>query len=183
MLAVESPPTIGLPCRCGTADASRLCHCHDCTFFEPCCATCFIHHHQQTPLHWVEFWNGKCFDRKDISELGHVITYGHDSFGGRCPHATPSDFTIVDVNGVHKTKVAFCKCFGRLAEPFTHLVQERVFPATVVMPQLGFTFALLKDFHLQTLTSKKSPYDYLFAIRQKTSNTFVDQVQVSQVLI
>lgn len=181
MLAAESKPTIGKPCSCGQANAFRVCHCQDCTFFDPCCPSCFINSHICTPHHWVKLWNGRFFERKDISEIGHVITYGHDSHGRQCPHANALQLIIVDLNGVHKTKVAFCACIGRTQDPFNHLLQARLFPATISAPQIGFTFTLLKDFHLNTLTSKKSPYDYLMAIRQKTSNTFVEDVPVRKI--
>ncbi|KAF8204536.1 hypothetical protein BJ912DRAFT_277 [Pholiota molesta] len=178
MLSMDYHSTTNELCRCGRPGASRECHCHDCAFFEPCCRSCFIESHVHMPHHWVELWNGAFFERKDISEIGHVITYGHDTRGGSCPHARvkPLDFTIIDLNGVHRTKIQFCACIGNNRERFDHLIQSFVFPATVSQPQIGFTFNLLKDFHLQTLTSKKSPYDYLFAIRQKTSNAFVDGV-------
>ncbi|KAK0207492.1 hypothetical protein IW262DRAFT_1469444 [Armillaria fumosa] len=47
---------------------------------------------------------------------------------------------------------------------------------TVAEPRSGFTFAVLRDFHLQTLTSKKSAYDYISAIRRKTNNAFCNNV-------
>ena len=178
MLAAESHPSIGKPCDCGMADALRVCHCNDCNFFEPCCAVCFLKAHLHNPYHWVEMWNGRFFERRDVSYLGHVITFGHDSHGSPCPHAKAIEFTIVTPNGVHQTKAAFCACIGRTRERFDHLLTARIFPATIATPQVGFTFTLLKDFHLQTLTSKKSPYDYLYAIHQKTSNAFVDEVPV-----
>ncbi|PPQ98101.1 hypothetical protein CVT26_003271 [Gymnopilus dilepis] len=176
MMAAESPPSVNQPCHCGRSNAFRTCHCNDCTFFQPCCSGCFIKSHQHVPYHWAEVWNGNYFERKDISSLGYTITYGHDASGGQCPHAKPFDFTLVDLNGVHQTKIALCSCIGKFADRFSYLIQSRIFPATVAQPQIGFTFALLKDFHLQTLTSKKSPYDYLFAIRHKTNNTFIDEV-------
>jgi hypothetical protein len=180
MLAAESPATIGERCSCGIANALRLCHCNDCNFFEPCCAACFIMAHLHNPYHWVEFWNGRFFERKDISKIGYIITFGHDVHGNRCPHSEAIQFTIVTTNGVHETLVAFCACIGKTQSRFDHLLRARIFPATTSAPQIGFAFMLLKDFHLQTLTSKKSPYDYLFAIRQKTSNTFIEAVPVGR---
>jgi len=179
MLRAKSQPLVGEPCGCGQPNAIRKCHCYDCHHFEPCCPECFIKKHQLQPLHWVQLWNRRFFEKKDLSRLGHVITYGHDLLGGSCPNSTQSyDFTIVDVNGLHETRAAFCQCLGRNVGRFDHLINSQVFPATTKQPQTGFTFNLLDDFHQHTLTSKKSPYDYLSAVRQKTSCTFLDDVPV-----
>lgn len=58
-------------------------------------------------------------------------------------------------------------------------LHSRIFPGTVAKPHSGFTFAVLQDFYLQTLTSKKSAYDYISAIRRKTNNVFSKKVPVS----
>ena len=115
MLAVEAPLSIGLLCNCNRPGAQRLCHCQDCSFFEPCCEQCFIETHRQMPFHWVEYWMETYFERRDISQIGHIITFGHDAKGGSCPHSdvNPIDFILTDINGVHKTKINFCACIGR----------------------------------------------------------------------
>lgn len=180
ILSREYPSGIGQPCSCGRGpEALRTCYCNDCQFFEACCPNCFVNLHQLTPHHWAEVWNGRFLERKDMSELGYVHTFGHNHAGGRCTEAPIFDFIIVDVNGVHKTKVSFCACIGRRRDRVDHLLEAAIFPSTLKSPELGFTFNLLKDFHLQTLTSKKSPYDYLRAIRLKTNNAFVNDVPVS----
>jgi hypothetical protein len=185
VLAAESHPLINLPCTCGTTDSMgtpqrRTCRCNDCLFFDPCCETCFIRKHQSSPFHWAEVWNGDFFERKDISKLcGHVITLGHDGHGGACLNLSSSvEFILVDLNGVHRTRLSFCECIGQSRERVDTLLDTQIFPATLGLPRMGFTFNLLKDFHLQTLTSKKSPYDYIAAIRRKTNNSFVGDVAV-----
>ena len=162
ILSREYPSGIGQPCSCGRGpEALRTCYCNDCQCFEACCPKCFVNAHQLTPHHWAEVWNGRFLERKDMSELGYVQTFGHNHVGGRCTEAPIFDFIIVDVNGVHKTKVSFCACIGRRRDRVDHLLDAAIFPSMVKFPELGFTFNLLKDFHLQTLTPKKSPYDYL----------------------
>ena len=183
MLVVKHPKGIGSPCICKRDGAVRTCYCFDCDYFESCCSDCFRQHHRLIPLHWVHMWNGRFLEKKDISHIGHFITFGHDSLGNPCPHARSAiDFIIVHVNGVHQTKALFCACIGRKRDRFDQLLQSQVFPATVRLPETGFTFRLLEDFHLQTLTSKKTPYDYLSAIRQKTSSPFLDDVPVGPIL-
>ncbi|KAG6848674.1 hypothetical protein H0H93_014968 [Arthromyces matolae] len=178
ILASESNPTIGTPCSCGEKGAVRVCMCRECTFFEPSCEKCYVKAHTTMPLHWAEVWNGSFFHRCDISQLGHVITIGHSDDGSSCKYAkSVVDFIIVDVTGVHSTKVQFCACHS-----MTHinrvecLLRSQIFPATANEPRMGFTFNVLRDFHLQTLTSKKSAYDYIFAIRCRTDNAFPEKV-------
>lgn len=182
ILLSESHHLVGEPCACGVPDAIRTCRCNECFHYEPTCSMCFISAHQLSPLHWAEVWNGEFFDRRDISELGHVITLGHDDRGGRCPqfdYALAVDFILVDVTGIHQTKFAFCQCVAVSQDRMDHLLRSQIFPATVKRPTMGFTFSLLRDFHLQTLSSKKSPYDYISAVRCRTNNAFPDDVSVS----
>ncbi|KAF9471253.1 hypothetical protein BDN70DRAFT_977471 [Pholiota conissans] len=176
MLAPEHPLTVGEPCLCGAPGMMRVCHCSDCFQFTPCCATCFVHQHQKMPFHWVEYWNGAFLERKDISELGYVVPFHHENHSGRCKQSQAFDFTLVDLTGVHKTRVSFCDCASQHGKRFDLLLESQIFPATVTQPTTGFTFNLLKDFHLQTLTSKKTPYDYITALRRKTNNAFIDEV-------
>lgn len=183
MLIAESHPTLGQLCRCGVENAIRTCKCNECFHFEPCCVRCFVTAHQASPLHWAEVWNGAFFERQDISTLGHVITLGHDVHGGRCPQVNYTtsivDFILVDETGVHNTKLAFCKCAAVSQDRLDQLLNARIFPATVNRPTMGFTFNLLRNFHLQTLSSKKSPYDYIYAVRCRTNNAFPHSVPVS----
>lgn len=181
ILLSESHPSIGTLCSCGSA--TRTCLCMDCTYFEPSCNTCFIQRHLHNPLHWPRIWNGKFFEKKDISSLGYIFTFSQTHGAGRCPQAdyqNPLSFIIVDETGVHRTKAVFCGCLGHHEDKhrFNHLLRHRMFPATVARPGMAFTFSVLHDFHLQTLTSKKSPYDYVEALRRKTINSFPDLYDV-----
>ncbi len=179
MLAPERPPGMGDPCECKVNGAVRICYCKECGPRSTCCTTCFVDRHRFLTNHWAEVWNRNFLERKDISELGHVISYGHDLEGGRCKNAPITDFILVDLNGVHRTKASFCVCIAnRLPDKVDQLLSAQVFPGTLKSPAVGFTFRLLEDFHLQTLTSKKSPYDYMMALRRKTNNSFVGDVPV-----
>lgn len=179
MLATEHPSTIGDPCSCAIPDMLRVYHCNDCFHFTPCCAKCFIDRHQSQPFHWAEKWNGTFFERKDISALGYIIPFHHSLDSTQCRQSQPFDFTMVDVTGIHKTRVSFCNCATQHGTRFDFLLEAQVFPGTIVQPTTGFTFNVLKDFHLQTLSSKKTPYDYIRALRRRTNNAFLDDVPVS----
>lgn len=90
-------------------------------------------------------------------------------------------FTLVDQNGIHDTKVYFCQC------PYSHgtknrrlelLMQSRIFPSTAARASVGFTFEVMADFHVHTLTSKKSAYDYMDALQRKTNAAFPHDIKV-----
>jgi len=115
----------------------------------------------------------------DISTIGHVVSLGHR--GAPCPSNRPDsnviNFIIVDTNGVHKTRLSFCSCVDH-GTRVQQLMQAQLFPASTDQPTTAFSFRVLKDFHLQTLESKKSAYDYLGALRRLTNNSNTDDVPV-----
>lgn len=57
-------------------------------------------------------------------------------------------------------------------------MRARLFPATTQDPRTAFSFAVLKQFHLHNLESKKAAYDYLGALRRLTDNAFTADVSV-----
>ncbi|KAF9472063.1 hypothetical protein BDN70DRAFT_998353 [Pholiota conissans] len=164
------------PCSCGEPGMTQLCHCTDCFQFTPCCATCFVEQHRRTPFHWVEYWNGSSFERKDISALGYVIPFRHRNHDGDkddvCLQSQPFEFTLVDVTGVHKTRVSYCSCSSQLGTRFDFLLESGVFPASVVHPTTGFTFGVLKDFEMQassTGAGKMTTPAYIKVLRWRTN--------------
>ncbi|KZT58265.1 hypothetical protein CALCODRAFT_418608, partial [Calocera cornea HHB12733] len=146
--------------------------CRDCFLAVELCATCQVDSHIRNPLHWTEIWNGDFFARMSLQKLGSIIHLGHH--GSPCPadsSTTPIPFTIVHINGVHNVTLAFCSCDGA-SERYLQLLGSRLFPVTYEQPKTAFTFAVLKDFHLHTLCSKKSAYDYYAKLVRQTSDVF-----------
>ena len=164
---------------CGQGE--RKYHCLDCFQHPTKCSTCFISDHIQMPFHWAEKWNGNYFERMDISKVGHVVSLGHG--GARCPSVqldtNSVNFIVVDTNGIHKTRFSFCSCVDH-GTRVQQLMRARLFPASTDQPTCAFSFGVLRDFHLQTLESKKSAYDYLGALRRLTNNAKPDDVPVSE---
>ncbi|KAF7975232.1 hypothetical protein HWV62_10194 [Athelia sp. TMB] len=184
LLATEADERIGTPCRCAVDNPpARMVKCHDCFQSAPTCSNCFIASHALSPLHWAEKWNGTFFERVDISELGHVISLGHS--GERCPHRLDNNkainFILTDRNGIHKTKILLCDCIGA-GDRFDQLMRADIFPGSVAQPTSGFTLNLLKDYHLQTVESKKSAYDFISALRRRTNNAFPADVPFLRVI-
>ncbi|KZT52119.1 hypothetical protein CALCODRAFT_420767, partial [Calocera cornea HHB12733] len=144
--------------------------CRDCFLEVELCSICQVDVHSRNPLHWIETWNGDFFERTSLQKLGLTIHLGHR--GLPCPttsSATPVAFTIVHINGVHNVSLAFCSCDGA-SERYLQLLGSRLFPVTYELPKTAFTFAVLKDFHLHTLCSKKSAYDYYAKLVRQTSD-------------
>ncbi|THV04648.1 hypothetical protein K435DRAFT_649011 [Dendrothele bispora CBS 962.96] len=164
---------IGQWCSCGSW--KRTIRCTDC-FFPTClCEGCFLEAHASNPTHWANVWDDEKghFVRKDICHLGYVTTIGHG--GDTCRHVSYESeakwFTLVDVNGIHRTRLAFCKCDSNV-DKVDLLLKAGIFPATVDNPDTGFTFALLDFYNLDTLISKKSAYDICAALRRRTNPDF-----------
>ncbi|KAJ7936466.1 hypothetical protein B0H13DRAFT_1554437, partial [Mycena leptocephala] len=100
------------------------------------------------------------FVRHDISKLGHIIQLGHK--GGPCDQPSGERmFTVVDGNGVHSTRLAFCGCREQPPNKIRQLMRARLFPATTKDPHTVFTVNMLKQFQLHNIESKKAAYDYL----------------------
>lgn len=185
VVAAEIDSRTGADCPCGAAGTRCTTTCFNCRHYRATCEACFVERHKQSPYHWPECWNSSFFVRKDISGLGYVQTFGHD--GDPCPMADYSgdirktsivDMIIVDTTGIHSTRVVFCKCPSH-RDRLHQLLDARIFPATIKQPETGFTFEVLRDFHLATLCSKKSAYDYLGALRRKSNNACPREVPVS----
>ncbi|KAJ6613667.1 hypothetical protein B0H10DRAFT_1804959, partial [Mycena sp. CBHHK59/15] len=178
MLELESDSTIGTACSCSKEQATT--QCHNCTGYLATCSNCFIEKHLQSPFHWAEVWDfaKQFFVRHDISTLGHAIQLGYN--GKSCTQpSNPRLFTIVDGNGVHATRIAFCGCKTQPLLPIhkvRQLMRSHLFPAMSTDAATAFTFGILKEFSLHNLESKKAAYDYLGALLRLTDNGFTADV-------
>ncbi|KAJ3521313.1 hypothetical protein NMY22_g12366 [Coprinellus aureogranulatus] len=168
---------LGQPCPCGVAGATRTTMCRECWHYSAACSQCFVKAHIHSPTHWAEVWSPDrgFFLRHDISALpdNPHIYLGHG--GAACSNAplgiSKETFTIVDINGIHTTKVQFCSC-GAMAGRAEQLLNAGLFPATFRRPRMAFTFAVLRNFHKHHLTSSQSAYDYVSALRHLTDGFF-----------
>ncbi|KAJ7044412.1 hypothetical protein C8F04DRAFT_1250376 [Mycena alexandri] len=176
LLECEADSDVDLLCSCGSKE-QRTTKCFECTGYEAGCSKCFINSHLRNPFHWAEVWNPltEFFLRHDISTLGHVIHLGHN--GSACPSAVGERlFTVVDGNGIHSTRLAFCGCKELPPNKNRQLVRAGLFPATAKDAHTAFTIKMLKEFQLHNFESKKAAYDYLGAIRRLTDNSFTADV-------
>lgn len=189
IISHEADAAVGVDCPCGRLDMSgartkATTKCMECSFSSPTCSYCFIETHVARFTHWAHVWNPAvgCFVRQDISRLGHIINLGHG--GAPCPHPTPGSdlfFHIVDVNGIHDTKLRFCNCQANI-DRASQLLEHKLFPATMTRPTMAFTFHLLDFYNILHVEGKISAYDFIGSIRRMTDNSFTQIVTVRSII-
>lgn len=163
---------------CCKEDTVRLHRCRDCYDDTPVCGQCIVDAHRSNPFHVIESWTGSFFNKSNLATFGLKLHLMHA--GEQCPY-TDKDaegvrVEIVHTNGIHFLQVVECSCPGRLSRLLQY-TRSRLLPASALEPRVCFTFDLMKDFHVHSLISKKSAYDYMLAIRRKT-NALVSDVPV-----
>lgn len=177
ILAAEVPEGLGAACACGEVNATL--HCRDCLQSPLECRRCIVTGHGRLPFHWVDEWNGRFLERRDLSDIGQILYLGHN--GARCPllgaPATPINYTVTHTNGIHCIPIHECRCPGH-GDTVSQLLRAGLFPATLKRPESAFTFDVLRQWDLHFLASKKGAYDYFEALRRLTDNSGTRSVKV-----
>ncbi|TBU21409.1 hypothetical protein BD311DRAFT_743616 [Dichomitus squalens] len=101
--------------------------------------------------------------RTDLVDLDYVRWLGHQ--GAPCPERLrgrepPLAFVVVHTNGIHRCKIQPCL--------IDQALNAYLFPGTIDLPQTLFTHAVLRDAHIDILTSKKPPHAYIKKLERKT---------------
>jgi len=117
--------------------------------------------------------------------LGLKIHLGHTGVPCKVPGDFIENFTIVDTSGIHLVDLQCCGCYGSPGASHTRiqLLRAGILPATHIRPATGFTFDVLDSFHLLTLQSKVSAYDYYLHLKHKSDNTGTREIKVSGISI
>ena len=142
--------------------------------------SCIISAHVKAPLHHIGKWSGTHFNCTSLFALGASLCLGHS--GDKCRHRLPGPgrgTVVVHTNGIHQVCIEYCRC--ELPSKYSdtlQLAQSRLFPATMERPETAFTFDILNDFHLHSLTSKKAVMDYVDALWKHTNSAFPHKVPV-----
>lgn len=187
ILRHHSHSLIGEPCSCKPVDGAksrRNTMCHNCFQSTPSCERCFIEQHRRSPFHWAHVWDFELgfFIKKDISALSIPFSLQLNHGGDSCPlplGSVDNKFIVMASNGIHATMVRYCNCESATSKT-EQLCDARLFPSTTRSPTSAFTFEVLKSFHLHSLQSKASAYDFVGAIQRLTDNAFTHDVPVSR---
>lgn len=171
----------GIPgaCHCGVPAQYRCCECHQ----PPArCGECLMKDHLHLPLHRVEEWTGTHFERRELAALGFVTHLGHS--GAPCPEGPPpaqslppTRMVVTHTNGTHEIRISWCHCLDS-GDHASQLLRAGLFPATLQYPASAFTVALLKAYHIYSLTSKTSAMDYIRGLMCLRDNAFPEDAFV-----
>jgi hypothetical protein len=109
-----------------------------------------------------------------------VVQLGHREPSCPCPGPVQKNFVVVDISGIHTIDIRFCACHDTIGGSSSHiqLLRFRCFPSTITRPRSAFTFEVLNTFHLLTLQSKVSAYDFYSSLAHKTDNTGILNIKV-----
>lgn len=176
ILSTHYHEDVGTSCSCGREPAPYKCE--ECFHSRMLCKACILSTHIQHPFHHIGEWSGTHFKRTSLSSIGAVICVGHR--GEKCRNRLPGPgrkTVIVHTNGIHHVCIEYCRCDD--VPEAIQLARSQLFPATMERPETAFTFAVLNDFHMHSLTSKKSALDYVDALQKHTSAAFPQQTAVS----
>ncbi|KAJ6567649.1 hypothetical protein DFH09DRAFT_1314164 [Mycena vulgaris] len=118
----------------------------------------------------VQHWDGKCFAKVHLKELGLRIQFGHR--GCVKPRAAPENFVVLHLDGIQEVAIDYCGCDQEFlrGEPHIQLLRRGWYPATTDQPQTAATFECLDFFHVQTLQAKTTMYDFYVALKKLTNN-------------
>ncbi|GJF00762.1 CxC2 domain-containing protein [Phanerochaete sordida] len=137
------------------------------TFATLCCVAA----HADNPFHRVTEWNGRFFEATTLQNLGLVIQLGHPR-GEHCaiPAAAPRSFVVIHTNGFHPVTLQFCQCDKqyRAGTRVQQLLRRELWPATLDDPSTCCSFRMLEMFHMLTLQSKVTAYDFYLSLQKIT---------------
>jgi hypothetical protein len=128
----------------------------------------------------IQYWNGVFFERVTLKSIGFRVQLGHGviDYCVRPVRAFGDEFVVIDDHGIHEIGLDFCGC-GTHQPHHIQLLRAKWFPATVVNPKTAATFHVLERFHLLTLESKASAFEFINSLARETNNSGTKVVPVS----
>ncbi|KAJ7022257.1 hypothetical protein C8F04DRAFT_1272805 [Mycena alexandri] len=163
---------------CKTPEATATYRCEECLRGgEILCRACMVSTHAPNPLHRIEMWAGEFFEPTTLKSLALRIQLGHWQPGDRrcaAPDAAAGEvFVIVDNHAVHEVFLDFCGC-GLGGSKVRQLMRAGLYPATGTNPRTAASFSVMRRFHLVSLESKISIYEFYHSLARGTNNTGVE---------
>ncbi|KAF8065143.1 hypothetical protein FPV67DRAFT_1419520 [Lyophyllum atratum] len=147
--------------------------CIDCFGGELLCQPCMVSTHGTSPLHRIEHWTGRYFEKVTLKSLGLRVQLGH-FHNDTCITPTREDnFVVVHTNGIHEVAVDFCNCEQK-KDWILQLLRYRWLPASVDRPRTAATLSVLQQFQMLSFESKASAFEFYNTVKRLTDNTGVD---------
>lgn len=130
----------------------------------------------------MQRWTGTHFWPSSLQSLGLECQLNHR--GGSCPSPSRGhrDFAVIDTNGVHGVTVLFCACHMAVPE-CEQLIRFGWYPASTTTPRTVASIACLTQFHILTLQSKVSAFDYYHTLSRLSDNASLMKSRVSPTLV
>ncbi|KAJ7705144.1 hypothetical protein B0H16DRAFT_1747395 [Mycena metata] len=160
-------------------DPEEFCiyRCKQCYGDHMLCGPCMVARHELNPLHKIERWNGRFFEKSSLKSLGLRVQLGHPP-GERCCGSVPihTDFVVIHTNGIHEVMVDACDCADNRLDagpPEVQMLRAGWFPTTDDKPRTCATLECLDHFRLTTHQAKTTIYDYYATLEKLTDNTGV----------
>ncbi|KAJ6537607.1 hypothetical protein B0H10DRAFT_1717023, partial [Mycena sp. CBHHK59/15] len=123
------------------------------------CVECCIDQHAENPLHWMECWNGKSFDRYSLKSLALHVQLCHPMWECYCEACLMNCmFVVLHTNGIHEVVVNICDCenVDEAGLPDIQMLHTRWFLVTNNKPRTCATMAVLNQFLMSMLRPKQS---------------------------
>ncbi|KAJ7822848.1 hypothetical protein B0H13DRAFT_2241584 [Mycena leptocephala] len=137
--------------------------CRDCHGGAVYCEGCIVRQHVENPCIVFKWMPGGFFEKTPLALLGLRVQLGHP-VGERCTGSEcgNKNFVVLHTNGIHQVNVDFCGCANSLnaGAQEIQLLRFGWFPATHERPRTAATFAVLDQFHQETLQAKTTMYDF-----------------------
>jgi hypothetical protein len=130
--------------------------------------------------HTFQVWNGRCFERVRLSDLGLSLQLGHNGMACPCPSIT-SSITVVNTMGLHNVKLNYCECAPSIPR-YQQLLRAGLFPATEKRPSTTISFAFLETYSKLSQTAKTNLYDFYMFILARADPLHLHHSIVSAII-
>ncbi|KAJ3476825.1 hypothetical protein NLI96_g10890 [Meripilus lineatus] len=115
-------------------------------------------------------WTGNYFWPASLAALGLSVQLNHIKGSCPLPKPGPSNFVVMDVNGFHFVNLQYCGCHLAVPE-VEQILRYGWYPGTTTTPHTAISMSCLVHFHLLTLQSKITAYDYYQTVSRLTDNS------------
>ncbi|KAK0475299.1 hypothetical protein EDD18DRAFT_1090013, partial [Armillaria luteobubalina] len=115
-------------------------------------------------------WTGLYFTATTLKAIGLCVQLNHQSLKCPVPISCHVKLRILHTTGIHDVAVDYCGCEQQIPQHI-QLLQCGWYPASQQVVKTCATFQLLKMFHLLSLVSKTTTYNFCHMLERMSDNT------------